>query len=84
MTIRNIVTSAAIAVVLGLSAGTAFAESEVNLEDTHGFMASANAQYPGMVFIYKGVDDVDEGEVLTNAQSGNNDHPKASIDSQFG
>ncbi len=65
MKIRNIITSAAIAIVLGLSAGSAFAEYEGNLDAKYGFLASADANYPGTVFVYENDTDVNEGEILS-------------------
>ncbi len=62
MTIRNILTSAAMVAVLGLAAGSAYAD------DSHvdeGFTASANANYPGTVFVYNGDSDVNEGDILS-------------------
>ncbi len=62
MTIRNIITSAAMVAVLGLAAGSAYADDSKMDE---GFTASANANYPGTVFVYNGDSDVNEGDILT-------------------
>ena len=62
MTIRNILTSAAMVAVLGLAAGSAYADDSKMDE---GFTASANANYPGTVFVYNGDSDVNEGDILT-------------------
>ena len=62
MTIRNILTSAAMVAVLGLAGGSAYAnDSKID----EGFTASANANYPGTVFVYNGDSDVNEGDILT-------------------
>ena len=64
MTIRKIITSAAMVAVLGLAGGSAYA----NDSDSHvdeGFTASANANYPGTVFVYNGDSDVNEGDILS-------------------
>ena len=62
MTIRNILTSAAMVAVLGLAAGSAYADDSKMDE---GFTASANANYPGTVFVYNGDSDVNEGDRLS-------------------
>ena len=62
MTIRNIITSAAMVAVLGLAAGSAYAnDSKID----EGFTASANANYPGTVFVYNEDSDVNEGDILS-------------------
>ena len=65
MTIRNIITSAAIAAFLGLAAGSAYAFNSDSHVDDQGFTVSANANHPGTVFVYNGDADVDFGEILT-------------------
>ena len=62
MTIRNIITAAAMVAVLGLAGGSAYA-NDSHIEE--GFTASADANYTGTVFVYNGDSDVDEGEILT-------------------
>ncbi|NQV82196.1 MAG: hypothetical protein HQ494_00125, partial [Rhodospirillales bacterium] len=51
MTIRNITTTAAIAIVLGLSVGSAFASNSES-HAPEGFLAAAGANYPGMAQTY--------------------------------
>ena len=64
MTIRNIITSAAIAAFLGLAGGSAYAfHSESHIDEA--FTVSANAHYPGTVYVYNGDADVDTGKILT-------------------
>ena len=63
MTIRNIITSAAMVAVLGLAGGSAYADNSDSHVD-EGFTASANANYPGTVFVYNGDSDVNEGDIL--------------------
>ncbi len=65
MTIRNIITSAAIAAFLGLAGGSAYADDSDSHVDDQGFTVSADANYPGTVFVYNGDSDVDEGEILS-------------------
>ena len=62
MTIRNIITSAAMVAVLGLAGGSAYA-NDSQIEE--GFTASADANYPGTVFAYNGDSDVNEGDILS-------------------
>ena len=69
MKIRNIITSAAIAIVLGLSGVSAFADYEENLETKYGSLPSADSYYPGKVFVYNDDTDTYEGEVFTEAQT---------------
>ena len=62
MTIRNIITSAAMVAVLGLAGGSAYAnDSHV---DDQGSAVSADTTYSGTVFVYNGDSDVDEGNIL--------------------
>ena len=64
MTIRNIITSAAMVAVLGLAGGSAYAtDSDSHVDE--GFTASADANYPGTVFAYNGDSDVNEGTATT-------------------
>ena len=66
MTIRNILTSAAMVAVLGLAGGS------VNANDSQieeGFTASADANYPGTVFVYNGDSDVNEADLLSTVGS---------------
>ncbi len=65
MTIRNIITSAAMVAVLGLAGGSAYANDSDSHVDDQGFTVSANANFPGTVFVYNGDSDVDEGEILS-------------------
>ena len=65
MTIRNIITAAAMVAVLGLAGGSAYANDEDSHVDDQGFTVSADANYPGTVFVYNGDSDVDEGEILS-------------------
>ena len=65
MTIRNILTSAAMVAVLGLAAGSAYANDSDSHVDDQGFTLSANANYPGTVFVYNGDSDVNEGDRLS-------------------
>ena len=60
MTIRNIITSAAIAAFLGLAGGSAYAFN-TDSHNEEGFIVSANANHPGTEFLYMGDSDVDEG-----------------------
>ena len=65
MTIRKIITSAAMVAVLGLAGGSAYANDEDSHVDDQGFTVSADANYPGTVFVYNGDSDVNEGDALT-------------------
>ncbi len=65
MTIRKIITSAAIAAFLGLAGGSAYADDSDSHVDDQGLTVSADANYPGTVFVYNGDSDVDEGEILS-------------------
>ena len=65
MTIRNILTSAAMVAVLGLAAGSAYANDSDSHVDDQGFTVSADANYPGTVFVYNGEADVNEGDILS-------------------
>ena len=65
MKIRNIITSAAIAALLGLAGGSAYAfDSDSHIND-EGFTAPANAHFHGTEFVSYGDADVDFGEILT-------------------
>jgi hypothetical protein len=72
MTIRNILTSAAIAAVLGFSGGSVFAE-DTDSHAPEGFLAVASANYPGPVVEYN--DDAsigeDEARAITNFEEAN-------------
>jgi len=68
MFIRNIITSAAIAAFLGLAGGSAYAFNTDSHND-EDFTVSANANYPGTVFVYNGDSDIDEGEILSAVAS---------------
>ncbi len=64
MTIRNIITSAAIAAFLGLAGGSAYAaDSDSHIDEV--FTVSANANHPVTEFVYMGDSDIDTGEILT-------------------
>ena len=65
MNIRNIITTSALVVLLGLSAGPAFADDNENHVDDSGFTVAANANYPGTVFVYENDFDVNEGDILS-------------------
>ena len=65
MTIRNIITSAAMVAVLGLAGGSAYANDSDSHIDDQGFTVSADANYPGTVFVYNGDSDVNEGDLLS-------------------
>ena len=65
MTIRNIITSAAMVAVLGLASGSVYANDSDSHVDDQGFTMSADANYPGTVFVYNGDSDVNEGDILT-------------------
>ena len=65
MTIRNIITAAAMVAVLGLAGGSAYANDEDSHVDDQGFTVSADANYPGTVFVYNGEADVNEGDILS-------------------
>ncbi len=63
MTIRNIITSAAIAAFLGLAGGSAYANDFDSQGDSHidlGFTVSWNANHPVTEFVYMGDSDIDE------------------------
>ncbi len=65
MIIRNILTSAALVAVLGLAGGSAYANDSDSHVDDQGFTVSADANYPGTVFVYSGEADVNEGDILS-------------------
>ena len=68
MTIRNIITSAAIAAFLGLAGGSAYAfNSDSHIDDDVFTVPAglADANYPGIEFVSYGDADVDFGEILT-------------------
>ena len=65
MTIRNILTSAAMVAVLGLAGGSAYANDSDSHVDDQGFTVSASANYPGTMFVYNGDSDVNEGDILS-------------------
>ncbi len=67
MTIRNIITAAAMVAVLGLAGGSAYAnDSDSHIDE--GFTASADANYPGTVFVYNGDSDINEGDFTAGVQ----------------
>jgi len=61
MTIRNIITSAAIAALLGLAGGSAYAFNNDSHIDDDVFTVSANANFTGTEFVYMGDSDIDFG-----------------------
>ncbi len=66
MTIRNIITSAAMVAVLGLAGGSAYADGDVPADQyDQGFTVAADANYPGTVFIYDGDSSLNEGDATT-------------------
>ncbi len=65
MFIRNIITTSALVVLLGLSAGPAYATDDDSHLDDRGFTVAANANYPGTVFVYDNDSDVNEGDILS-------------------
>ncbi len=69
MTIRNIITSAAMVAVLGLAGGSAYADNSDSHIDDQSFTVSADANYPGTVFVYIGDADVNEGNGLSTDAS---------------
>ncbi len=60
MTIRNIITAAAMVAVLGLAGGSAYADD--SHFDDQANTVSADANTTGTVFVYNGDSDVDFGE----------------------
>ena len=65
MFIRNIITTSALVVLLGLTGGSAYADDNENHVDDRGFAVAANANYPGTVFVYENDFDVNEGDILS-------------------
>ena len=65
MTIRNIITAAAMVAVLGLAGGSAYANDEDSHVDDQGSTVSAAANYPGTVFDYNEDSDVNEDDLLS-------------------
>ena len=64
MTIRYIITSAAIAAFLGLAGGSAYAaDNDSHIDEV--FTVSANANHPVTEFVYMGDSDIDTSEILT-------------------
>ncbi len=63
MTIRNIITAAAMVAVLGLAGGSAYADD--SHFDDQANTVSADANTTGTVFVYNGDSDIDEGEILS-------------------
>ena len=64
MTIRKIITSAAIAAFLGLAGGSAYAaDSDSHIDES--FTVSANANHPVTEFVYMGDSDIDTSEILS-------------------
>ena len=51
--------------VLGLAAGSAHAFDEDSHVEDQGFAVSADANYPGTVFVYNEDSDVNEGDILS-------------------
>ena len=68
MTIRKIITSAAMVAVLGLAGGSAYANDEDSHVDDQGFTVSADANYPGTVFVYNEDSDIDNGDFTMGVQ----------------
>ena len=64
MTIRNIITSAAMVTVLGLAGGSAYADDSDSHINDQGFTVSADANSTVAVFVYND-SDVDFGETLS-------------------
>ena len=67
MTIRNIITSAAMVAVLGLAGGSAYANDSDSHVDDQGFTVSADANSTGTAFVYNSDSDVDFGEIRSTA-----------------
>ena len=65
MTIRNIITAAAMVAVLGLAGGSAYADGHDDALVENAFIASADANYPGTVFVYEGDNAGHDGEILS-------------------
>ena len=65
MFIRNIITTSALVVLLGLSGGSAYATDDDSHLDDRGFTVAADANYPGTVFVYENDFDVNEGDILS-------------------
>ncbi len=63
MFIRNIITTSALVVLLGLSGGSAYATDSDSHLDDKGFTVSATANYPGTVFVYNNDSDVNEDDI---------------------
>ncbi len=68
MTIRNIITAAAMVAVLGLAGGWAYANDSDSHVDDQGLTVSADANYPGTVFVYNGDSDINEGDFTKGIQ----------------
>ena len=51
--------------IMTIAGGSAYANNSDSHVDDQGFTVSADANYPGTVFVYNGDSDVDEGEILT-------------------
>ena len=64
MKIRNIITTSALVVLLGLTSGSVYADVSESHVDDKGFTVAANANYPGTVFVYENDFDVNEGDIL--------------------
>lgn len=65
MTIRNIITAAAMVAVLGLAGGSAYADGHDDAALVeNSFIASADANYPGIVYVYEGDESGHDGELL--------------------
>ena len=67
MTIRNIITSAAMVAVLGLAGGSAYADDNDSHINDKGFTVSADANSSGTAFFLNSDSDVDFGETLSTA-----------------
>ena len=66
MTIRNIITAAAMVAVLGLAGGSAYADGHDDAAlAENAVIASADANYPGTVFVYEGDNAGHDGEILS-------------------
>ncbi len=64
MKIRNIITTGALVVLLGLTGGAAYANDADSHVEDKGFAVAADANYPGTVFVYENDTDVNEGDIL--------------------
>ena len=65
MFIRNIITASAMVAILGLAGGSAYANDSDSHVDDQGFTVSADANYPGTMFVYNGDSDINQGDATT-------------------